>query len=172
MSHMGGPTYLFLGMGTSSPSSNANAFYVYTESQPDNALSAKANKLTTYTQREEDVDANTKSNRSDMAIAFGSKASASYLHATSQVDGQIDDLLYGIMEFYDDDTGTWRGVVSHSTSLQFALTQSVNPTGAPIIMTMSQASGVVVNTALSVGGDFYAPSLYNTDQVDDIANKK
>ena len=71
------------------------------------------------------------------------------------------DLLYVIMKSYDDDTGTGRGVISHPTALGFALTQSIKPTGAPIIMTISQDAGVVANAASSVGGDSYAPNIYN-----------
>ena len=48
------------------------------------------------------------------------------------------------MQYYDDDNGTGRGVISHATSLHFALTMSIDPTGKPTIMTRTPASGVVV----------------------------
>ena len=48
------------------------------------------------------------------------------------------------MKFYDDATGTGRGVISHPTALHFALTQTVYPSSS-IIMTMTQNTGVVVN---------------------------
>ena len=53
-----------------------------------------------------------------------------------------------------------------------AITQSINPTGSPIIMTTTQDAGVVVKAALSVGRDFYAPNMYNKSQVDYIASSK
>ena len=37
---------------------------------------------------------------------------------------------------------------------------------------MDQTSGVVINRALSVGGDFIAPNLYNKTQVDYIASTR
>ena len=37
-------------------------------------------------------------------------------------------------------------------------------------MTMTLDAGVVLYTALSVGGDFYAPNIYNKTQVDYIAS--
>ena len=76
------------------------------------------------------------------------------------------------MKFYDDDTGSVRGVTSHLTALHFAKTQSIYPTGTPIIMTMTPDAGVVIYTALSVGGDFYGPNIYNKTQVDYIASTK
>ena len=57
-------------------------------------------------------------------------------------------------------------------SIAFAKTQSIYPTGTPIIMTMTPDAGVVIYTALSVGGDFYAPNIYNKTQVDNIASTK
>ena len=45
-------------------------------------------------------------------------------------------------------------------------------TVAAIIMTVDQTSGVVINSALSVGGDFFAPNVYNKTQVDHIASTK
>ena len=50
-----------------------------TISQVDNALTAKANKLTTYTKTEVDDAVGTKANKSDMAISLGGKANASYV---------------------------------------------------------------------------------------------
>ena len=76
------------------------------------------------------------------------------------------------MKFYDDDTGTGRGVISHPTALHSAITQSIDPTGTLVIMTMTPDAGVVIYTALGVGGDFYAPNIYNKTQVDYIASTK
>ena len=45
-------------------------------------------------------------------------------------------------------------------------------TGAAIIMTMDQTSGVVIHSALSVGGDFFAPNVYKKTQVDYVASTK
>ena len=81
---------------------------------------------------------------------FANKANASDVYTKSQVDGLIPSLLYGEFKFYDDDTGTRRGVISHPTTLRLALTQSINPTGSPIIMTICHVSGVVVPAALRV----------------------
>ena len=67
------------------------------------------------------------------------------------------------MKFYDDDTGTGRGVISHPTALHFALTQSINPSTS-IIMTMSQSTGVFVN------GNFSAQNIYNKTDVDNGLN--
>ena len=53
-------------------------------------------------------------------------------------------MLYGVMKFYDDDTGTGRGVRFHPTALHLAITQSIYPTGTPIIMTMTPDAGVVI----------------------------
>ena len=64
--------------------------------------------------------------------------------ALNTLNGKIPDLFHGRMKFYDDDTGTGRGVTSHPTALHFALTQSINPSTS-IIMTMSQNTSVVVN---------------------------
>ena len=58
----------------------------------------------------------------DLAIGLRGKANATYVYTKGQVDGMIQNLLYGVMQFYDDDTGTGtgRGVISHPTSLHFA----------------------------------------------------
>ena len=105
-------------------------------------------------------------NKSQVDGLLANKANASDVYTKSQVDGQIPNLLYGVMKFYDDDTGTGRGVVSQSTALHFAITQSIYPTGTPILMTMTPDAGVVIYTALSVGWDFYAPNIYDKTQVD------
>ena len=76
------------------------------------------------------------------------------------------------MKFCDDDTGAGRGVISHPTALHLAIAQSIYPTGTPIIMTMTPDAGVVIYTALSVGGDFHAPNIDNKTQVDYIASTK
>ena len=72
------------------------------------------------------------------------KANVSYVYTKDQVDGLIPNLLYGVMQFYDDDTGAGRGVISHPTALHFAITQSIYPTGTPIIMTMTPDAGAVI----------------------------
>ena len=60
--------------------------------------------------------------------------------ALNTLNGNIPDLLYGIMKLYDDDIGTGRGVMSHPTGLHFALTQSIYPSSS-IIITMTQNTG-------------------------------
>ena len=65
------------------------------------------------------------------------------------------------MKFYNDDTGTRRGVISHPTELHFALAQTINPTGTSDIMTTTPDAGVAVYTTLSVGRNVYAPNRYN-----------
>ena len=125
-------------MGTSSISSKANASDVYTKTKMNNALSAKNDQSATYTETEVYNTVSTTSNKSDLAIVIGGKANASHVYTKGQVDGMIQNLFYRIMAFYDDNTGTKRGVIPHPATLHFAFTKSVNPTGAPIIMTMSR----------------------------------
>ena len=57
--------------------------------------------------------------------------------------GRYQTCFYGVMKFYDDDTGAKRCAISHLTELHFALAPSINPTGTPIIMTMSQDAEAV-----------------------------
>ena len=93
-------------------------------------------------------------NTSQVDGRFAKKAHVSDVYTKGQVDGKIPNLLDGVMKFYDDDTGTGRGVIFHPTALHFAINQSIYPTGTPIIMTMTPDAGVVKYTALSVGVDF------------------
>ena len=91
-------------------------------------------------------------NKSQVDGLLADKANASDVYTKGQVNGLTPDLLNGVMKLYDD-TGSGRGVISHPTALHFALTQSTHPTGTPIIMTMTLDAGVVIYTALSVGGE-------------------
>ena len=111
-------------------------------------------------------------NKSQVDGLLANKANVSDFYPKGQVDGLIPNLHYGVMKFYDEDTGTGRGVISHPTALHCAITQSFYPTGTPIIMTMTLDAGVVIYTAFSVGGEFYAPNIYNKTQVDYIASTK
>ena len=79
---------------------------------------------------------------------------------------------YGLLKCYDGDPGAERGVLSYPTPFNVALTQQINPTGSPIMMTRTQASSDVVPTTLSVAGDGYAPNIYNKDPVEGVASTK
>ena len=72
-----------------------------------------------------------------------------------------------MLRLYDDDA-TERGIILHPTALHFAVNGFYQTTGAAIIMTRDQTADVVINSALSVGGDFFAPNVYNKTQVDYI----
>ena len=111
-------------------------------------------------------------NKSQVDGLLANKSNASDVFTNSQVGGMLPSLLYGVIKFYEDDTGTGRGVISRPTAGHFACTQSINSTGTPILMTMTPDAGVVVYTALSVSGNVYAPSMYNKDQVDYIASTR
>ncbi len=67
-------------------------------------------------------------------------------------------MIYGELEFCDDDTGTTRSVISQLTTLRVAFAQSIKPTGTPTMMTMTQDASVAVYRALSVGGKSTHPT--------------
>ena len=52
---------------------------------------------------------------------LSNKANSTDAYTKDQVYGMIPMVLYGIMKFSDDDTGTGRGVISHPTALQFCI---------------------------------------------------
>ena len=110
-------------------------------------------------------------NTSQVDGLLANRANAPDVYTKGQVHGLIPDLLNGVMKLYDD-TGSGRGVISHPTALHFAITQPINPTGTPSIMTITLDAGVVIYTGLSVGGDLYALNIYNKTQVDYIASAK
>ena len=107
----------------------------------ETAIDPHGNTTTTRT-----FSASTISNKSQVDGLFANKANAIDVYSRSQVDGLIPSMLYGVMQFYDDDTGTRRGVISQPTTCNFALFRRINPTGTPIMMTMTQEAGVVVYT--------------------------
>ena len=94
------------------------------------------------------------------------------MFTNTEVNAQISNSFKsGVLRLYGDDA-TERGLILHPTALHFAVHGFYQTAGAAIIMTMDQTAGVVINSALSVGGDFYAPNVYHKTQVDYIASTK